>query len=83
MKLKQALQMFLEMGIDPFNDNVEKEVERLKSFKPCMDEVVCSNRVKVVNICVERVEEPGGVVGGDRWDWARIIDKFHDILIVK
>ena len=49
MKLKQALQMFLEMGIDPFNDNVEKEVEMLKSFKPCMDEVVCSNTIEVIH----------------------------------
>ena len=58
-------------------------MEVLEAFEPCVDEVVCSNRVEVVNIGPKRVEELGGV-GGRYWgDLAPFTGNFQDVFIVK
>ena len=78
-----SVEFFQGRRVDIFNYDVEDEVEVLEAFEPCVDEMVCSNRVEVVNIGPKRVEELGGVGGrywGDRASLAKgIIIQWHII----
>ena len=78
-----SVEFFQGGRVDLFINDVEDEVEVLEAFEPCVDEVVCSDRVEVVNIRLMGVEKLGGVGGRDLRDRAPFTGNFQDIFIVK